>query len=354
MKEFLISNKEAGTRMDKYLFKILTEASAGFVFKMLRKKNIVLNDKKATGKEVLKAEDQIKIYLSDETFAKFAPGFSDATQKNTFPKEIAQKDRSQKETSSNQISKKSAFGKKRSLDIVYEDDDILIINKPAGVLSQKASAKDYSANEMILDYLLESGQLTTQELRTFHPSICNRLDRNTTGLLIAGKTMHGLQDMAQQLKNRSMQKYYHCIVKGTLKHDAHLSGYLTKDNRKNQVTITKQPTGKDSMPIETSYHPLKFYNGCTLLEVHLITGRSHQIRAHLASIGHPILGDTKYGDPAFNREFSRKFKLPGQLLHAYRMEFPDGRVVIAKEPEIFSKIKKVCFHTVTKAAKETE
>ena len=336
MKEFMITKKEAGVRMDKYLFKILTEASAGFIFKMLRKKNIVLNEKKATGKEVLQADDHIKIYLSDETFAKFAPAFSDSishtndTQKNL-------KTENQKTEKSKRQNQKTG---KPTPEIIYEDEDILIINKPAGLLSQKAAANDYSANEMILDYLLDSGQISTEELRTFRPSICNRLDRNTSGLLIAGKTMHGLQEMAEQLKSRSMQKFYRCIVKGCIKEDAHLSGYLIKDHGKNQVTVTKQPSGSDASPIETAYHPVKVYDGCTLLEVHLITGRSHQIRAHLASIGHPILGDTKYGDAAFNQRFSGGRKLPGQLLHAYRMEFPDGKIVVAKEPKIFSQILK--------------
>lgn len=323
MKEFVISEKEAGQRMDKYLFKVLNQAPKSFVYKMLRKKNIVLNDKKAAGQETLKASDHIKIYLSDETFEKFA---SDLSEKNG---DFA---------GGKSEESPECFGtSKVHLDIVYEDADILILNKPAGVLSQKASPEDYSANEMVIDYLLESGQLTREELRTFHPSVCNRLDRNTSGLLIAGKTMRGLQRMSEQLKLRTMQKYYRCIVCGNLKEDAHLVGYLTKNHGTNKVTIQNRQTG-DASRIETAYHPILQYPGFTLLEVHLITGRSHQIRAHLSSIGHPIAGDDKYGDRALNRRLNAEAGICGQLLHAYRMEFPDGQTVTAEEPQTFAQM----------------
>ncbi len=333
MKEFSISSKEAGQRMDKYLFKILNQASKGFVYKMLRKKNIVLNDKKATGQEVLKTSDQIKIYLSDETFDKFASALAD---------EKLQKEKNTAKTSITNTKTTSALHPK--IQIVYEDEDILILDKPVGLLSQKAEKNDYSANEMVIDYLLESGQLTRAELRTFHPSICNRLDRNTSGLLIAGKTIHGLQEMATLLKSRSMQKYYRCLVAGQIKQDAHLKGYLSKDHKSNKVTIHKESFA-DASFIETAYHPIKVYANMTLLEVHLITGRSHQIRAHLASIEHPILGDTKYGDKKINQMVKDYCGVRSQLLHAYRMEFPDGTIVTAPEPATFKLVQ-------TKLAKE--
>ena len=319
MKEYVISKKEAGQWMDKYLFKVLDQAPKSFVYKMLRKKNIVLNDKKAGGQEVLQEKDSIKIYFSDETFDKFAS-----------------------------CTVREVPGKKKVVpDIVYEDEDILVFNKPAGMLSQKAAREDYSANDMVIEYLLDSGQLSKEELRTFRPSICNRLDRNTSGLLIAGKTIKGLQQMSEQLKSRTMQKYYRCLVLGNLTEDAHLTGYLTKNHATNQVVISrKKPAetadngknGEKAAFIETAYHPIAQYHGITLLEVHLITGRSHQIRAHLASIGHPILGDGKYGNEQINRKLKKEFGLSGQLLHAFRMEFPDGKVLTAKVPEIFHKI----------------
>ena len=188
MKELFISEKECGQRFDKYLFKVLDRAPAGFIYKMLRKKNIVLNEKKASGKEILQEKDQVKIYFSDETFSKFssAAAFPDRAR----PREDRYRFSGGNEKTDGKKSRKSDG---QALNIVYEDSDILVISKPVGLLSQKASADDDSANDRIIAYLLESGQITPEELRTFHPSICNRLDRNTSGLLIAGKTMRGLQ-----------------------------------------------------------------------------------------------------------------------------------------------------------------
>ena len=223
----------------------------------------------------------------------------------------------------------------------YEDEDVIIINKPVGMLSQKAKPEDISANEYIIAYLLQSGALTQEALNTFKPSICNRLDRNTSGLLIAGKTLKGLQEMAEALKERSAQKYYRCIVSGVLKEKTYLKGYLSKDERTNKVTIYKtKPADKsiECLPIETEYRPIASANGYTELEVHLITGRSHQIRAHLSSIGHPIIGDTKYGSPKVNEIFGRECRLKSQLLHAYRIHFADGREVIAPTPKAYDKV----------------
>ncbi len=328
MREFTISGREAGQRMDKYLFKVLDRAPGGFIYKMLRKKNIVLNGKKASGKEILKEQDSVKFFLSDETFAKFASVIpEDRCSKGEF------------KASGNSMVPSA-------LKIVYEDEDILVINKPAGLLSQKAAAGDDSANDRIIAYLLSSGQLSEAELRTFHPSICNRLDRNTSGLLIAGKTMRGLQEMAKQLKDRSAKKFYHTLVWGKVTKPQKLCGYLVKDHRTNQVKVCLKNPGEDTdaepgdserMRIETEYVPLAYYGGATLLEVHLITGRSHQIRAHLAAAGYPLLGDAKYGNADLNRRLFHATGIRSQLLHACRIELSDGRVIEAEDPDEFRK-----------------
>lgn len=318
MREYTISKKEAGQRMDKYLFKALHQAPKSFVYRMLRKKNIVLNGRKASGGEILRSEDRISIFFSDETFQKFAP------------------EREHREVGSAQNARRVP------LSVVYEDEDILVINKPAGILSQKAAPADYSANEMVIDYLLESGQITERELQTFRPSVCNRLDRNTSGLLIAGKTMRGLQETSRQLRSRSVQKYYRCLVLGDVREEMRLFGYLTKNHRTNEVTVFSEnpkqalKKGEHAAKIETVCRPLWRHPALTLLEVHLITGRSHQIRAHLASVGHPILGDRKYGNARANRLAEKEFGVRGQLLHAFRMEFPDGKILTAKEPQYFT------------------
>ena len=291
MKEVIIGKNEAGQRFDKFLFKYFKEAGGGFIFKQLRKKNIVLNDKKATGKELLELDDSVKIYMKDETIAKFKG------------------DSSFKKTSSD-------------IDIVYEDENVIIVNKPAGVLSQKADDNDISINEMIISYLLDNGSLTETDLETFKPGICNRLDRNTSGLVIAGKTLKGLQVMSEVIKERGVDKYYLTVVDGILDEGMELNGYLIKDSKTNKVSISENNNGGER--IETSFEPIDFGEGVTILEVKLITGKTHQIRAHLASIGHPIIGDRKYGNEKVNKKYP---KIKNQLLHAWILKFndlPDG------------------------------
>ncbi|MCD8300501.1 MAG: RluA family pseudouridine synthase [Clostridiales bacterium] len=305
MKQFKISGREAGQRMDKYLFRLMDGSTAGFIYKMLRKKNIVLNGKKAAGSEILSTGDEIKLFLSDETFRKFAPGYF-----------------------------KEKKAESSDVDIVYEDADILIINKPAGLLSQKAGPEDDSANDRIIAYLMESGQMSEADLKTFHPSICNRLDRNTSGLLIAGKTIKGLQKASEELRSRSVKKYYLALVKGRVCRSEHLFAYLVKDKSTNQVAVNEAGPGE---PVETAYRPLKSFGDSTLLEVQLITGKTHQIRAQLAAVGHPVLGDPKYGDAEVNRRLKAATGIKSQLLHAVRIEFSDGSVVEAGVPETFSK-----------------
>ena len=318
MKEFIIEENEAGQRFDKYLAKLLREAPKSFFYKMLRKKNITLNGKKATGNEKLLKGDTIKLFLSDETFDKFA-GSSQAARAYC------------------------------ELDIVYEDPDIIIINKPAGMLSQKAKEGDVSLNEHILNYLIDSGHLPVSQLRTFRPSICNRLDRNTSGLVVAGTSLAGLQIMNGVLKDRSIHKYYQCIVKGKIDKPQMIAGFLKKDEAQNTVQIYPLEV-EGSVPIMTEYVPVKSSDTATLLRVTLITGRSHQIRAHLASIGHPILGDFKYGDPKLNEQIQKKYKVRSQLLHSWKLVMPEklaqpldylsGKEFIAPLPAAFKKVLK--------------
>lgn len=292
MKEFQIRDNEAGQRFDKYLSKLLRNAPKSFFYKMLRKKNITLNGKKATGNEKLEAGDQVKLFLSDETFDKFS-------QQDKVARAVT------------------------TLDVLYEDADVLLINKPAGMLSQPDDTKEPSMVEYVIGYLLEKGELTEEDLWTFRPSVCNRLDKNTSGIIAAGKSLVGLQELSELFHDRTVHKEYLCIVKGVLHEKKHIKGYLYKDTKQNKVTIYKQKQ-KEAQPIETVYEPLDDNGEVTLLKVGLITGRTHQIRAHLASEGHPLAGDTKYGQDAFNRRYREKYQLKHQLLHAFRLSFPDG------------------------------
>lgn len=290
MKEFQINNNEAGQRFDKYLAKLLRNAPKSFFYKMLRKKNITLNGKKATGNEKLAIGDQIQLFLSDETFLKF----------------------SQQEQTARAVT---------DLDIIYEDSDILLINKPAGMLSQPDDTKEPSLVEYIIGYLLENGSVTEETLRTFRPSVCNRLDKNTSGIIAAGKSLPGSQKLSELFHDRTVHKDYLCIVRGCVSEKKHIHGYLYKDTRSNKVTILKN-CQNNAQPIETLYEPIDSNGHETLLKVRLITGRTHQIRAHLASEGHPLAGDTKYGEMDFNRYFRNHYQLKHQLLHAYQLTFP--------------------------------
>ncbi|MEG0962340.1 MAG: RluA family pseudouridine synthase [Lachnospiraceae bacterium] len=311
MKSFQINKNEAGQRLDKYLKKLLPAAPSSFLYKMLRKKNITLNGKKSDGCEKIVLGDTVELFFSPETFLKFASPQSSISH-NTLKKQYPNS----------------------SLSIIYEDADIIVINKPVGMLSQKASQNDVSANEYIIGYLLNSGQIVPEDFATFHPSVCNRLDRNTSGLLIAGKSMKGLQEMSEELKSRTIEKYYRCLVKGKITDTQTIEGWLYKDEKQNKVSITQEER-LDSKYIQTKYSPIHQYNQYTLLEVHLITGRSHQIRAHLSSIDHPIIGDSKYGDKQTNLQFAKTCNLHSQLLHAYRMKLSNGRELIAPLPAEF-------------------
>lgn len=316
MRQLIIHKNDENQRLDKYLKKYLKEAPDSFIYKMLRKKNIILNGKKAGGTEKLSAGDEIKLFLAEDTIEKFT-----------------------KETAGGDVLK---LPKGKSLDILFEDENILILNKPAGELSQKAQIKDVSMNEYALGYLKETGAVTEESLRVFRPSVCNRLDRNTSGILIVAKTYQAAREFGEALRKRTIRKFYRCIVKGEVKIPETIEGYLLKDEKNNRVRIFKDKR-EGAAEIHTAYRPLKCENGLTLLEVHLITGRTHQIRAHLSSIGHPILGDPKYGD----RKLSEKYHVKHQLLHACRLELDgftgyfekyNGQVITAKIPKIFEKI----------------
>ena len=317
MKEFIIQKNEENQRFDKYLKKLLPNASTSFLYKMMRKKNIVINKKKVEGNEKLKAGDVVSIFLSDETFEKFHINLEELKKEYDALKALSLK----------------------GLKIVYEDDEMIVADKPYNMLSQKASDKDLSANEYLLAYMINKGELTFEEYQTFRPSVVNRLDRNTTGLLLFGKTLKALQQLGEGIRERSIEKYYRAVVAGELKEELELKGYLLKDERTNKVSFYKeQVEGSDY--IETGVKPIQSKNGLTLVEIHLVTGKTHQIRLHLSTIGHPILGDMKYGDAKLNKKYYESHKVNHQLLHAYRLEFPDGKIVTAEPAGVFEKLLK--------------
>ncbi len=335
MYQFEIHKNEAGQRFDKYLHKLLPKAPTSFFYKMLRKKNIVLNDKKAEGKEKLIEGDLVKLYLSEETFQ----SFSEPRTQN-----FAEMERYQ-----------TAYQTLKGIQVIYESEHMLLLNKPAGILSQKAKDSDLSVNEWLIGYLLAQKKISATSLRTYKPSVCNRLDRNTSGLVICACSLAGSQELGRMIANREIRKFYRLFVKGHIEKEEVIEGYLEKDSSTNRVNIKARIDSvshcselKDNMLsyVKTRYYPLKRLKTITYLEVELITGKTHQIRAHMASVNHPLLGDYKYGDFAFNDIYKKKDKIYSQLLHAYRLEFPQndllfpsGPVIFtAREPHVFGKL----------------
>lgn len=329
MKKIVVSKNEAGQKLLKLLAKYLNTAPQSFLHKMLRKKNITLNGKKADGSELLCETDEVCLFLSDETIL----SFQGKTSGSMPIRESQEMSKKAKELS--------------EIRVVYEDADVLILNKPVGVLSQKAVPEDFSLNEWVIEYLLEKGCLREEEMQTFRPGVCNRLDRNTSGLITAGKSLSGLQTLSALFKERTVHKDYLCIVCGQVKNSSRLQGYLEKDVRTNKVTVEKTKRSEEGTYIETEYTPVKISGKYTLLKVRLITGKTHQIRAHLASVGHPLVGDAKYGKPEENKKFKERYGLKNQLLHAVYLEFPQnmsgcedvsGKTFYAPVPKLFDRI----------------
>lgn len=322
MKEIIITKNEDGYKLRKVCANYLGKAPASFIYKMLRKKNIVLNDKKADAEAIVKTGDSIKLYLSDETISKFS---SEAANK----------------TAATSVAKAN-IGK---LQIIYEDKDFIFCNKPVNVLSQKSSKDDYSINEAILDYLREKGELTDESIKTFKPSVCNRLDRNTSGIILAGKSSHGSRYLSEVIRNRSLKKYYIAIVSGKCDINGCLTAYLSKDSKTNKVDIrSSEAEGYNEIKTDISLLDYDKKEDISLLKIELITGKSHQIRAHLSYLGYPIIGDIKYGNKKTNDHFKDIYKVKHQLLSAYEVLFPEGEEAVSGKsyyaalPEIYGKV----------------
>ncbi|MCR5250847.1 MAG: RluA family pseudouridine synthase [Lachnospiraceae bacterium] len=296
MKEIRIGEKDAGQRLDKFLKKYLRAATGGFLYKMLRKKNITLNGGRAEGKECLKEGDTVRIFFSDETLEKMRGAGSF------------------EQSSGSGGEKKSPQPAFDGLKVVYEDEDLLIVDKPAGLLSQGDKSGEASVNDWLLARFgkTENG---------FAPAVANRLDRNTSGLLLCARSYAGSRFLSEQIKNHGIRKFYLAIAEGHMDGEGVLRGFWRKDERENKVVIDpagshKNITETEGVYVETRYRVLEASDAHSLLEVELITGRSHQIRAHLASIGHPLAGDIKYGGHVFCGKRM-------QQLQAYRLVFPE-------------------------------
>ncbi len=287
MKSITVNANDAGQRVDKLITKTFRELPTALMYKGIRTKNIKLNGKRCDISTRVKEGDVIALYLNDDVLSTQAgtPDFMTAG---------------------------------KQLNIVYEDENILLANKPAGLLVHPDENEYRDTLIMrIQRYLFEKGEYDPQNENSFTPALVNRIDRNTSGIVISAKNATALRILNEKMKRRELHKYYLCIVHGTFdKREDTLEGFLQKNEQQNRVYISNRAQN-GSRKIVTRYRVLDETKDLSLLEIELLTGRTHQIRAHLASIGHPLLGDGKYGTNALNKGTG----YTKQQLCSYRLEF---------------------------------
>ncbi|MBQ2895592.1 MAG: RluA family pseudouridine synthase [Oscillospiraceae bacterium] len=314
MKEFIIGRNDAGQRLDRFAKKAAPGLPDSLLQKYLRRKDIKINGRPGKGDARLEEGDSVRLYIPDEFF-ETKGGDRDDWRKVSMPK----------------------------LAIAYEDENILVVDKKPGVLCH--ASEGWSASTLIAQiqaYLHAKGDWDPRRENSFAPALCNRIDRNTGGLVIAAKNAEALRIMDEKIRLREMEKRYLCVVLGKpKKSEGRLDGYLFKDAKKNQVYVYDSPrTG--ALSAATEYRVLKSSGELSLVECRLITGRTHQIRAQMAHFGHPLLGDGKYGVEKVNRRYGEKM----QLLYSCSLRFTfeteagalaylDGRLVTAPQPPAF-------------------
>lgn len=288
MKELTVGKNDAGQRLDRFVGKAVPLLPESLLQKYIRLKRIKLNGKGSKRDTRLNEGDVLSLYINDEFFEK-------PTERNSYLKVGAPR-----------------------LDIVYEDENILLADKKPGVLCHSAGEWDY--NTLIANiqaYAYQKGEWRPREENAFAPALCNRIDRNTGGIVIAAKNAEALRIINEKIKEREIEKYYLCVVRGRPKPaEGQLRGYIFKDAAKNRVYVRRKPEpgAKEAL---TYYRTLASQGGLSLVECRLGTGRTHQIRAQMAAAGTPLLGDGKYGSDRENKKLGED----GQLLYSYRLEF---------------------------------
>ncbi len=288
MKSLTIQKNDADQRLDKFLSKNLPNLPQSLLYKYIRKKRIKVNGKRADISTRLREGDVLELYINDEFFEKPEPTY-DFLHAGT------------------------------KLNILYEDENVLVLDKPVGLLSHPDD-REYVDTLIgrVKRYLYEKGEYDPESEQSFTPALVNRIDRNTGGIVLAAKTAEALRVLNRKMKDREIHKFYLCAVHGKPQPEAGLlKGYLQKDEQKNKVFVSRDPR-PGAKTIETKYRVLRSEKNMSLVEVELLTGRTHQIRAHFASIGCPLVGDGKYGNNQKNRKQGGRRK---QFLYSYKTVF---------------------------------
>lgn len=288
MKEFIIKKNDAGQRLDKYITKSFSLIPQALMYKYIRSKRIKVNGKRAEISYKLSVDDVISMYINDEFFEPTKPKYD-------------------------------FLSAGKSIKIVYEDENIILIDKPAGILSHPDEGNyTDTAITRVKRYLYEKGEYDPENEMSFAPALVNRIDRNTCGIIIGAKNAESLRILNEKLKNREIHKFYLCVAIGKIKNkEGIIKGYLEKNEKQNRVYISEKSNDK-TKAIATKYNVLDYKGGLSLVEVELLTGRTHQIRASFSHIGNPLLGDGKYGTNAQNKQFGGYKK---QFLCSYRLAF---------------------------------
>ncbi len=288
MRTIEIKKNDANQRLDKFLTKRFKTMPKALMYKYIRTKYIKVNGKRCEISTRLNEGDIITLYIKDEFF--------DEPQYDTY----------------------DFLKAPTKLDIVYEDENIILLNKPTGLLCHPDENYHFdSLLARLQHYLYEKKEYNPKDENSFAPALANRIDRNTGGIVIAAKNSESLRILNQKIKDRELKKIYLCVVHGILKKKkATMTDYLEKNEKQNRVYISSKPT-PNSKTIKTKYKVLKEADNMSLVEVELLTGRTHQIRAHMAYIGHPLVGDGKYGTNKQNKDTALKW----QALCSYKLEF---------------------------------